>query len=85
MEYDDNTVSQAKDAWNITPEELRRHIQHLPVPDQLYWNSRALRHDGQKFLTLPWSVWRPTVKVDGHWRFADTLYLGENFHSEHGL
>lgn len=56
--------------WTMSTETLVEHLSNIAAPDQVYWDSRSLKLDGQKFQKLDWSHWPKPAKVDGAWAFA---------------
>ena len=63
-------VYKSSPVWTISSESLIEHLKTLDAPDQLYWDSRQLKKEGQKFQSLDWANWKRPTKADGAWRFA---------------
>ena len=55
--------------WTISTDALLAHLSQLAAPDQIYWDARELKKNGQKFQNLDWSSFKRPVKIDGVWGF----------------
>lgn len=57
--------------WTISTDELIAHLESLDAPDQIYWDARELKKNGQKFQKLDWAYFPRVTKINGAWAFAE--------------
>ena len=72
------TISKTSPVWTMSSDTIINHLADITAPDCIYWDSRTLKQNGQKFQKLDWRHWPKPVKVDGVWQFEqDALARGD--------